>query len=245
MPSPAPNLGSIETLFLDAGNTLISMDFEWVAAELCACGVTCDAAAVRSAEAEARPAVSKYVSLCPDAGGQVHFEHYLACMLTALPGAGGRDEAVAAGLARAAAGRLKRPGEDFKLWSSILPGVPEALGAFRAMGLKLVVVSNSDGSVERALTELGLAPHLDAILDSAVVGYEKPDPRFFEHALEIAGANASSTLHVGDMYYQDVVGARRAGIAAVLLDPASVWEVDDCLRMKDLAELADCLRLIA
>jgi hypothetical protein len=51
-------LTEIDTLFLDAGNTLVSMDFDWVARELSDLGVSADADAVRRAEAAARPSVS-------------------------------------------------------------------------------------------------------------------------------------------------------------------------------------------
>ena len=70
------------------------------------------------------------------------------------------------------------------LWRSVMPRVPEALARFQAMGKKLVIVSNSDGTVERSITEAGLRPFFDVVVDSAIVGFEKPDPRIFAHALE-------------------------------------------------------------
>jgi putative hydrolase of the HAD superfamily len=69
------------------------------------------------------------------------------------------------------------------------------------------------------------------------VGYAKPDPRIFEHALSVSGSDASSTLHVGDMYYADIVGAEAAGIRAVLLDPFDNWTDHDCIRLPDLPAL--------
>lgn len=233
----------IETLFLDAGNTLISMDFAWVARELGACGVHCDIDSVRRAEAAARPATSKYTFERAGKSGREHFEYYLERIIAGLPGAWEIEPGRLREIRFAVAARLKQPGEDFRLWSEVLPGVVDALIAFNDMRLKLVVVSNSDGSVERALTELGLASHVDAILDSAVVGHEKPDPRFFEHAIEISGAARAGIIHVGDMYYQDVCGARSAGLDAVLLDPHDDWEIDDCMRFRDLADVARWIRL--
>ena len=49
----------IDTIFLDVGNTLISIDFDWIAAELCARGFACEGAAVRRAEAASRPGYSQ------------------------------------------------------------------------------------------------------------------------------------------------------------------------------------------
>lgn len=238
--SPIP-LAEIETLFLDAGNTLISMDFAWIERELLARGLSIERDALIRAEAAARPAVSFRHAQPPLPVGLESFEFYLDEMLDRVAGAAVPARHERAELVRDVAAALKKPGEDYRLWSRVLPGVPEALARLEALGLELVVVSNSDGSVARALAELGLIEHLTAVLDSAVVGYEKPDPRFFEHALGVAGAPRERTLHVGDMYHQDVLGARAAGIDVVLLDPFDDWHVDDCLRLRDLAELAEQL----
>jgi HAD superfamily hydrolase (TIGR01509 family) len=116
--------------------------------------------------------------------------------------------------------------------------VPEGLAAFRALGLRLVVVSNSDGTAERGLAAAGLRPYFEAVMDSAVVGYEKPDPRIFEHALAAIGGAPERAAHVGDLYHADVTGARAAGVHAVLLDPFDDWQAVDCERARDLPDLA-------
>ena len=46
------------------------------------------------------------------------------------------------------------------------------------LGLRLAVVSNSNGTVARLLEALDLARWLDAVVDSDVVGFEKPDPPY-------------------------------------------------------------------
>ena len=66
----------------------------------------------------------------------------------------------------------------------------------------------------------GSPRYFDHILDSWVEKVEKPDPRFFTRALERAGADPATTLHVGDLYYVDVRGARAAGLEAWLFDVA-------------------------
>jgi FMN phosphatase YigB (HAD superfamily) len=88
---------------------------------------------------------------------------------------------------------------------------------------------------------LGLAPRVDLLIDSHDEGVEKPDPRLFELALERAGARRETTLHVGDLYHVDVVGAQAAGLRAVLLDAAGLYEAFDCPRVRTLGELADQL----
>jgi putative hydrolase of the HAD superfamily len=69
------------------------------------------------------------------------------------------------------------------------------------------------------------------------VGFEKPDPRLFASALAKSGADAASTIHVGDLYEIDVVGARAAGLRGVLLDEAGLYEEADCPRVRSLLEL--------
>jgi putative hydrolase of the HAD superfamily len=80
---------------------------------------------------------------------------------------------------------------------------------------------------------------VDVLLDSHDEGVEKPDPRFFDIALARSGARRETTIHVGDLYHVDVVGARAAGLRGVLLDEAGLYPDVDCPRVQSLAELAD------
>ena len=93
-----------------------------------------------------------------------------------------------------------------------LPGVPEALDALRARGLRLACVSNWDVSLGHALAAAGLAERLDAIVSSAEAGAPKPDPRPFLLALERLDANPARALHIGDGEV-DREGAAAAGLA--------------------------------
>ncbi len=228
----------LETLFLDVGNTLISMDFTWIRAELARRGVECEVEALRRAEAAARPVVSTAVARLASTEGTDVFALYLRASLerleTAQPLSDGRLEELVEELVPV----LGAPGMTERLWSAVLPGVREALTSLRDLGLRMVVVSNSDGTVEHALTEHGLRPYFEAVLDSHVVGFEKPDPRIFQHALEISGSRPERTLHVGDMYHADVAGARSAGIDALLLDPYDVWTDVDCARAPNVAAVS-------
>lgn len=226
----------LATLFLDAGNTLVSIDFEWVAHELGARGAGCDAASLERAEAAARPRVSAALARGGSTEGEDAFSFYLRNVLERLPDP--MDDALRAELVRELAPVLRGPDGADRLWSRVIPGVPEALAALRAAGLQLVVVSNSDGTVDRGLTAVGLRQHLDAVVDSHRVGFEKPDPRIFQHAIERSGADPRRTLHVGDLYDADVVGARAAGLHALLLDPFGDWEGVPCARLPDLPALA-------
>jgi putative hydrolase of the HAD superfamily len=93
-----------------------------------------------------------------------------------------------------------------------------ALAELRALGVRLVCVSNWDYSLPDVLARVGLADELDGVVTSAAVGARKPDPRLFEAALEVAGCAADEALHVGDTPTEDVEGAKAAGIRALLID---------------------------
>jgi putative hydrolase of the HAD superfamily len=117
-----------------------------------------------------------------------------------------------------------------------------ALRRLRDAGMKTVVVSNSNGTIARLCTRLGLDAYLDVIIDSADEGVEKPDPRLFQIALERSGADPRATIHCGDLYEIDVMGARAAGLPVVLLDTADMYgHVDDCPRVRSLSAYVEAL----
>lgn len=95
--------------------------------------------------------------------------------------------------------------------------VPAVLEAWRSQGLRLVVVSNWDVSLDEVLDRTGLTPLLDGAIDSASFGAAKPDASIFAAGLELAGVEAAEAVHVGDDLDADVGGARAAGIEPVLI----------------------------
>jgi len=65
------------------------------------------------------------------------------------------------------------------------------------------------------LTHLGLTRFVTYIVISGEIGYEKPDPRIFQHALALAGVRADEAVFVGDRLDVDIAGAKTAGMRAV------------------------------
>ncbi len=97
------------------------------------------------------------------------------------------------------------------------PEVHGALAAVRTRGQRLAVVSNWDVSLREVLARLDLTPFLDGVVTSAQVGARKPAPAIFQAALRAVHAVPAEALHIGDSLEEDVNGARRAGIEAVLI----------------------------
>ncbi|MAM83448.1 MAG: hypothetical protein CL489_15810 [Acidobacteria bacterium] len=237
---PAIPYRRLKTLFLDAGNTVVAMKLSYIVAALKAEGIQCDPTDLRRAEAAARPAVSAALPRLRSTETIDAFEFYIREMLGRVSLTPAQKAADVDGLAHGMVPLLDRVGR-VAFWSAVIPGVPEALAAFRDRGLQLAVVSNSDGTIEELLRKVGLRQYFDAVIDSHVIGYEKPDPRIFRHALDVVGARANTTLHVGDLYEADVVGARAAGVHALLLDPFNDWHLTDCERAADLTGLLERL----
>ncbi|MHC4375583.1 MAG: HAD-IA family hydrolase [Planctomycetota bacterium] len=108
--------------------------------------------------------------------------------------------------------RFQDPGT-FRLF----PGVPELLGAARALGLRVGVTSNWSARLPQVLDALDLSGELDFVVCSAIERCEKPEPRIFELAAERAACEPAAVLHVGDR--PDFDGAARSvGMQVVLVD---------------------------
>ena len=90
----------------------------------------------------------------------------------------------------------------------------------RDAGFKLAIVSNWDTPLDPLTERLGIAHYFDIIVAShdARVLSAKPDPHIFNYTLTAIGVSAAETVHVGDTYEADIVGARNAGIRPILID---------------------------
>lgn len=100
----------------------------------------------------------------------------------------------------------------------VFPEVHEVLGALRAAGLQLAVISNFTDALIAICATHGLDGYLDCLVASVTAGAQKPDVSIFREALRRTGADPASSVHVGDNYVADVLGARAAGISGILID---------------------------
>jgi putative hydrolase of the HAD superfamily len=126
-------------------------------------------------------------------------------------------------------------------WDQILPGTREALDRIR-QDYAIAVISNADGKIDAVLRRCGIEDCFASITDSGNVGYEKPHPAIFEAALREMKAPPAESLYVGDVYSIDYIGARNAGMQAVLLDVAGAYREREFPRVESLAELEQWLR---
>jgi HAD superfamily hydrolase (TIGR01662 family) len=126
-------------------------------------------------------------------------------------------------------------------WDQILPGTRDALERLRKE-YEIAVISNADGKIDAVLRRCGIVDCFQSITDSGKVGHEKPHPAIFEAALREMKADAAESLYVGDVYSVDYVGARKAGMQAVLFDVAGAYREREFPRVESLAGLESWLR---
>jgi putative hydrolase of the HAD superfamily len=133
------------------------------------------------------------------------------------------------------------------LWSQIISGSREGLAGLVGTGVPVGIVSNSDGTIERRLGEMGVLQagpgegvQVLFVVDSGTVGVEKPDPRIFDYALDQLDLPPDGIWYVGDTPAFDVVAARRAGLHPILMDPFQVngdYGVDAVRSLSEVATL--------
>jgi HAD superfamily hydrolase (TIGR01549 family) len=223
---------ALDTVFLDAGGVIVFPNWHRISEALARHGVYVDAEQLASADPHARRAldVPETIAATTDASRGWPYFHLI------LQHAGIRlSERTDAAL-----DELRAYHDRLNLWELVPDDVRGALRLLKAR-YRVAVISNANGTVHAAFDRLGLTPLVDFVIDSAVEGVEKPDPRIFQIALARAGVSADHAVHAGDMYQIDVMGARAAGIDALLIDAAGLYGDADCPRYASLAEVAVAL----
>ena len=214
-------LSSLRAIFFDAGNTLLRMNYAVIAGQLGTLGVAVDATDIQRADWRARVRLDSLLGPGTSTESRTISGSYVRFLLDEL---GVRD----ASTVEAVEAWRQTYNAPVGVWNTPEPEAEAALALARDRGLVAAVISNSNGSVASILESLGLARHLDFVIDSHLVGVEKPDPRIFEMALARAGVRPAEAVYVGDLYAVDVLGARGAGMEAILIDPGACWGRRDC-----------------
>ena len=115
------------------------------------------------------------------------------------------------------------------------------LEILKESGYMLGMVSNRECSYREEMQKVNLDCYFQFFLAGGEVNSFKPDALIFERALELAGTSAQETMYIGDNYFADILGARRAGLTPVLYDPIHLFPEADCAVIKSFAELPNLL----
>jgi len=135
-------------------------------------------------------------------------------------------------------------GEMYKPESVVYEDVRRTLPTLREAGYVLAVISNRDRPFQDVLESHNLSEFFPYSLAGGEVDVYKPEPGIFEHALKQMKVTASETVYVGDNYYADILGARRAGLQPVLYDPIEIFPDSDCVTIKSFDELNSVIKVI-
>ena len=161
----------VETVFLDAGGVLVFPNWTRVSRALAAHGVAVDARRLAAAEPYAKKRLDKASTIAGTTDRSRSFPYFNLV----LEEAGiSQNEATDAALTE-----LHAYHAQYNLWESVPADVPGALARLQQLGLRLVVVSNANGTVGACVQRVGLAGCLPHVFDSQVEGVEKPDRRLF------------------------------------------------------------------
>ena len=221
----------LAAVLFDVGRTLVQLDYGLIARSVARRSHRVEEAALARGEAKARRAIDERAGGSGGMSGTdaERLESYFCDLLRAAAVA----EEAAAEIARdLAAMHLQE-----NLWRVPMAGSVETLLGLRTRGLRTAAVSNSDGRVAEILREVGLAEHLDLVVDSHLEGVEKPDPEIFRRALGRLELPAERAAYIGDIYSIDAVGARGAGLTPVIIDPSGGYATLDCAKIADLRDL--------
>ncbi len=220
---------SLAAVFFDAGNTLLFPTTEVTLAPLRSRGIQPSQEQLYAAERAVRITLDRALT----EGGSVDAQYWDVYYSHLLRQVGcDRDPDLQAALVS-----LARNGIN---WQEVKPGTHEILQRLSRC-FRLGVISNSDGTIGAALERVGLAGCFSSVTDSRHVGHEKPDARIFQAALRSLGVGCEEGLYVGDIYSVDYLGARAAGMSAIILDVAGVYRETALPRADSLAELESML----
>jgi putative hydrolase of the HAD superfamily len=207
---------SCDAVFLDAGGVIVLPHHDLVADALARVGIEIDASSVSAAHYRAVRRLDGDQELRAAPGA------YLQALCAALAVSRERLPAGVRALSRLA--DRGRSGEI--LWSRPAPHALRTIAALERAGIRVLVVTNSDGHAAENLRDAGVCQTtrgagvtVTEVIDSALIGSAKPEAGIFHAALRRARAKPTSVVHVGDMLCSDIDGARRAGILPIHLDP--------------------------
>jgi HAD superfamily hydrolase (TIGR01662 family) len=135
-------------------------------------------------------------------------------------------------------------GAEYKPESIVPDEVRRALADLKQAGYIMAVLSNRDKPFQETLDTHRISEFFDFSVAAGEVNSFKPDPGLFEHALKRASLTAQEAIYVGDNYFADVVGSRRAGLTPLLYDPVGIFPEADCTTIKSFDELNSAIKVI-
>lgn len=217
-----------EVIFFDVGNTLLFPNWQRILAPLAERGIIPTFEQLQAIERRTKPEFDELVAT----GNQdqsfwrLFYTHLLEILEVDDPS-----------LVNALTESTRRSAN----WDGCRPGTREALDEI-GRSFRIAVVSNADGKIAETLERCGIRDCFLSVTDSGIVGQEKPHPAIFAAALQDMQVSPEHALYVGDVYSVDYLGARQAGMQAILFDVAGAYRDKGLPRVQSLTELEQWLQ---
>ena len=103
----------------------------------------------------------------------------------------------------------------------------------------LHIITNGFKEVQQGKLNKAKIDHFfDTVTNSEMVGVKKPNPKIFNHALQLANANPEQSIMIGDNYEADILGALNNGLDAICFNyhkselDRSIKRVDHLIELK-------------
>jgi putative hydrolase of the HAD superfamily len=219
----------VSALLFDFGGTLAFLDFELLATEFSRPARKLDPIKLEYAEYAGRAALDHHLMSEKSRDPNAAYEDFFRAWMNAA----GIPQNEFADIAA----RFRAMHEEACMWRIVREGTYDALERLKSAGLKLGIVSNADGRVAADAKRFGLAKFFDVIIDSKVVGVEKPNPKIFQLALDALEVPSEAAMYAGDIFAIDMLGARAAGITGKLIDQHGMYHWIEHPKIRHVGEL--------
>lgn len=111
--------------------------------------------------------------------------------------------------------------------------------------VKLALATNGYKSTKRIIKHFGLSKYFDHILISCDVGISKPDPKLYHLIAQRLSLKPEEILCVGDSYSTDIIGAKKVGCGAAIIDRKNKKRTKnyDCIYLNNLMQIKNLINL--
>jgi putative hydrolase of the HAD superfamily len=125
--------------------------------------------------------------------------------------------------------------------TNLFPGVPETL-RYLSNKYKLYILTNGFAEIQiQKINNCGLQEYFSKLFMAEMVGYQKPDRRFFEYAIKSVHGHKAECLMIGDDPDADIRGGRNAGIDQVFFNTGNkptinepTWEIGSITELMEI-----------
>lgn len=82
-----------------------------------------------------------------------------------------------------------------------------------------IITNGFDKTQHIKLKYSNLTQYFNQIITSEKTGFKKPNPKIFEHALDLANAKKSESVYIGDDLVVDILACQNFGIDGIFFNP--------------------------